>query len=281
MPNPEASEIEVTAWPARDAAAELADLPYARLTQRHAPAPDRRRQWMMLAVVVLAHALVVWFVWAVLRPALHRRLAGDVFSVTLLEPADTPPPPALLPPPPLAGAPAAPLVHREAISRNATRATLEGSKAPPLRLFGANGEIRLAPPSSAKSAPAYSAAGLQSSHIYNGKPLPYHPGRFNKAWAPLNETLGQKTVGRAIDKAIDKTTLKKTVTLPGGIKIQCAISPLMLLGGCSGMPPQPPPKNDDDIRLSLPPAQTLTGRKVALPASASSVPPPSAAASGR
>lgn len=279
MPEFETREDDPDAWPEaappRDAAAELVEMPYQRLTQRRPPPPDRRSLWMLLAVVVLVHLLIGWFAYIVLRPALQRRLAQGVFAVNLIEPAnDLPPPPPLLPPPPLPGAPPAPAVHYEAPLRNATKATMEGTPPPRLRLFGANGQVLIvAPTTSTPPAPAYKEAGLPSSHIYNGKPLPYHPNPLNKAWAPLNESLGQKTIGRALDKAIDKTTVKKVVHLPGGIKIQCAVSPLMLLGGCSGMPPQPPPPNDNDIRLSLPPARTLTGKKVPLPASAASVAP--------
>lgn len=283
MPEFETREDDPNAWPEaappRDAAAELVGMPYQRLTQRRPPPPDRRSLWLMLAVVVLVHLLVGWFAYLVLRPALQRRLTEGMFDVSLVEPAaDLPLPPPLMPPPPLPGATAPPRVHYEAPLRNATKATLDGSKAPRLQLFGANGQVQLASPTSAPP-PAYRAAGLQSSQIYNGKPLPYHPTKLNKAWAPLNENLAQKTIGRALDKAIEKTTVKKVVHLPGGIKIQCAVSPLMLLGGCSGMPPQPPPPNDNDIRLSLPPARTLTGKKVPLPASAASVQSPPA--SGR
>lgn len=279
MPHSEAQEDESAAWSndhavPRDAAVELADLPYQRLTQRHSPPPDRRNLWLLFAAVVLAHLLVAWVAYLVLRPSFQRRELGGVFSVTLIEPAQDLPPPPLLAPPPIPGAPQPPRVHYEAPARNATKATLEGSKAPPLRLFGANGEIRLAPQASARPAPAYSAAGLQSSHIYDGKPLPYKATPFNKAWAPDHETLGHKTVGRAFEKAAEATTVKKTVRV-GGVRIHCAVSPLLLFAGCKPDDPQPPPKNDNDIRLSLPPAQTLTGKKVVLPKSASSTGSPS------
>ena len=285
MPRNDGTEIEVPAeFPEhgtiRDAAAELASLPYVRLTQR-APGPrDRRALWLLLALVLLAHLLLVWLAWRILRPSSQRHTDRGAIAVMLIEPAaNLPPPPPLLAPPPLPGQRTTlpPPVHREAPAKGAISANLEGVKPPSLTLYQSNGQIRI-PPSAASvaPAPAYRAPGIEGSRISSGaSPIPYRPTRFNKAWAPLNETLGQKTIGRAVDKAIEKTTLKKTVTLPGGIKIRCAVSPLALLAGCAGMPPQPPPKNDDDIRLSMPPAETLTGKKVKLPpASASSIPPP-------
>lgn len=158
-------------------------------------------------------------------------------------------------------------------------ATLESSEGHPLDLYNAQGQVRLAPGSAPPgSAPAYRTPELKGSQIGGGKPpITYKPTRFNKDWAPVNESLGAKTVGRAIDKAVEKTTIKKTIHLPGGIKLHCALSPLALFAGCKGDEPAPPPKNDKDIRLSMPPAQTLTGKKVPVPSSASSVPPPASA----
>jgi hypothetical protein len=279
-------EIEVQAeYPDRghfrDAAAELSSLPYERLTQRTPVARDRRALWMLLVMVLLAHVVLVWLAWRILRPSPHRHGERNVIAVMLSEPSAVPPPPPLLPPPPLPGQPARTSmprpVHHEAPARGATSATLEGVKAPPLTLYQSNGQIQIPPSAStAAPAPAYRAPGIKGSQIYSGKsPVPYTPTRFNKDWAPDKESLGQKTIGRAVDKVIEKTTLKKTVHLPGGIKLHCALSPLALFAGCKGDDPQPPPKNDNDVRLSMPPAETLTGKKVVVPSSASSVPPPS------
>lgn len=265
----------------------LPDVPYVRLTQRVQPPPDRRGLWLLLTLVLVAHVVLVWVGWRILRPAPVRYDERDVLSVSLIEPsANLPaPPPMLAPPPPLPGQPAraAPPprpLHYVPPAKGAMQAQMEGVKGPPLSLYQANGQIRTAP-ASAAPAPAYSAPEIKGSQIYSGKsPLPYKPTRFNQAWAPDHETLGAKTIGRAVDKAIEKTTVTKTVHLPGGIKLHCALSPLALFAGCKGDDPQPPPKNDDDIRLSMPPPETLTGKKVVVPSSASSVPPPSAPASG-
>jgi hypothetical protein len=260
----------------RDAAAELSGLPYVRLTQRVEPPRGRRSLWVLLAIVLLAHAVLVWLAWLVLGPVHPRRGERGVIAVSLIEPGpNLPSPPPLVAPPPLPGQPPPRRVPYEPPAKGAISATLEGIKEPRLELYQPNGQIRLPPGSRpAAPAPAYSAPAIQASHIDSGKsPIPYKPTRFNKDWAPDKQSLGAKTIGRAFDKAVDKTTLKKTIHLPGGIKVHCAISPLILLAGCAGDPPQPPASNEDDIRLSLPPPETLTGKKVVIPKSGSSVAP--------
>lgn len=293
MPRNEGQEIEELApsrdrGVLRDAAAELADLPWVRLTQREEPPRDRRSLWLLVALVVAAHVLLAWLAHLVLRPAPYHRDESGVIAVSLIEPAsELPAPPPLVPPPPLQGKPAAAAparpLHYEAPAKGAISATLEGVKGPPLQLYESNGRVRLPPGGSGKPAqePAYRAPGIKGSQIYSGtSPVPYNPTRFNQDWAPDKESLGQKTVGRAVEKAIDKTTVRKTVKLPGGIKLHCALSPLALFAGCKGDDPQPPPKNDDDIRLSMPPPETLTGKKVPVPTSASSAIRPAPSSSG-
>jgi hypothetical protein len=268
----------------RDAAAELADLPWVRLTQRQEPPRDRRSLWLLVGLVIAAHVLLGWVAYLILRPAPYSRDESGVIAVSLLEPAsELPPPPPLVPPPPLQGQPAAPArrLHYVPPAKGAISATLEGVNGPPLQLYESNGQVRL-PPSAGESAPtaAYRTPEIKGSQISSGKsPLPYKPTRFNKDWAPDKESLGQKTIGRAVDKVIEKTTVQKTVRLPGGIRLHCALSPLALFAGCKGDDPQPPPGNDDDIRLSMPPPETLTGKKVPLPKPASSAAKPAPAAS--
>lgn len=272
----------------RDAAAELSGLPYVRLTQRVEPPRDRRNLWLLVALVVVAHMLLAWLAYLILRPAPYHPNANGVIAVTLIEPgSELPaPPPLPPPPPPLPGQPAPPApprpVHHEAPAKGAISATLEGVKEPRLQLYESNGQVRLPTNASQQPAPApaYSTPRLKGSRIYSGQsPVPYKPTRFNEDWAPDKESLGQKTIGRAVDKVIEKTTVKKTVHLPGGIRLHCALSPLALFAGCRGDDPQPPPKNDDDIRLSMPPPETLTGKKVPLPKSASSTQLPASSSS--
>ncbi|MGH8111221.1 MAG: hypothetical protein ACREPF_04005 [Rhodanobacteraceae bacterium] len=295
MPRNDALQIEAQAQAPdrggfRNVAIGLPELPYVRLTQRVPPPRDRRGMWLLLALVLLAHALLGWLGWRYLWPVLPHAGEGGAIAVTVIEPTPAlPPPPPLVAPPPLPGQPAPvappapppPRVHYEAPVKGAISATLESSKGKPLDLYNPNGQIRLAPTvQPPASAPAYRAPEVTGSHISSGKsPVPYNPTRFSKDFEPTNQSLGEKTIGRALNKAIEKTTVQKTIKLPGGIKVHCAASPLLIFAGgllgCSGEPPPPPPKNDDDIRLSMPPAETLTGKKVVVPGSATSVPPPS------
>lgn len=292
MPRNDAQQIEVQAQPrdggvAGDVASDLASLPYVRLTQRRPPPRDRKHIWALLALVLAAHVLLVWLAWLILRPSPNEGNESGVMAVTLIEPtAALPLPPPLVPPPPLPGrqaqpAPPPPPRHYVPPAKGAISATLEGATGQPLKLYRPNGQILLPSKAPAASAPVYRAPELHGSQIYDGKsPITYKPTIFNKAWAPINQSLGAKTVGRAFDKAVDKTTVQKTVTLPGGIKVHCAVSPLVLFLGCGPTAPQPPPENDHDVRLSMPPPQTLTGKKVPLPASASSAAQPAVESSG-
>lgn len=262
------------------AGVDMPDLPYVRLTQRGRPPRERRSLWTLLALVLLGHVLLAWLAYLVLKPSPYTHVEGGAFTVTLVEPAsELPPPPPLVPPPPLPGQPPPPLVHHETSAPGAITATLEGVKTPRLDLYDSNGQIRLSTgaPKQPAAVPAYGAPALKGSQVYSGKsPVPYKPTRFNKDWAPDHETLGAKTVGRAFDKAVEKTTVVKTIHLPGGLKVKCGISPLLLLAGCQPPPPPsaPPDALENDVRLSMPPPATLTGKKVAMPSSASSVPPP-------
>lgn len=278
MPRNEGLEIEVPLQPrgrgiVRDAAAEIPDLPYLRLTGRIPPPRDRRNLWILLALVLVGHAFLGWVVYQYLhRPPYH----GDhgAIAVSIIEPTAAPSPPPELAPPPLEAQPAPPprRLHYVPPAKGAISATLESAKGKPLELYNSNGQIRLNTSEKSAPAPAFSAPEIKGSQIYSGKsPVPYKPTPFAKGFEPTNQSLGAKTIGRAFDKAVEKTTVQKTIHLPGGIKVHCAVAPLLLMAaGCSGDAPQPPPTNDDDVRLSMPPAETLTGKKVTVPPSASS-----------
>jgi hypothetical protein len=80
-------------------------------------------------------------------------------------------------------------------------------------------------------------------------PITYQATRFDGDWAKGN------TVDQALQKIVDKTTVKKTVRLPGGVRVHCAV--FLLFGGCSGEPPAPPSAKDGDERLSMAPAKSL------------------------
>lgn len=249
---------------------DLPELAYVRASQR-AVVPPARRRWLLLALVMLAHLALGWLAYLVLRPAIDQRRLGNAIAITLIEPAsELPPAPPMVPPPPLEGQAAPPRpVPYVPPAKGAIQAEMQGVKSPPLDLYNRNGAVRV-PPTSAAPEPGYRTPELKASHIYDGKsPITYQPTRFNDAWAPVNQTLGGKAMDK-VERVIEKTTIKKTVHLPGGINVHCAVNPLLALAGnligCGGDPPPPPPDNDKDIRLSLPPPKTLTGKKVVVPA---------------
>jgi hypothetical protein len=249
------------------------DGPPPRLTQRPRPPRDRRRMGWLLALVLAAHALaIVWLMWG--APA--RRVAqNQAIEVTFFETAPLPPPPPLPPMPALPSAPLPPPVHLRHIVPRAPGSITATIETPPrqLDLYGQNGQIRMSQGGPSASAPVYREVMPTGDPVLTiNTPLHYKPTRFNKDWPPVNQTNG----GKLLNKVIDKTTVKKTVKLPTGDRVTCAVNPLLALAGglffCHGEIP-PPPKNDQDIRLSLPPAETLTGKKVVVPSSAASVAP--------
>jgi len=84
----------------------------------------------------------------------------------------------------------------------------------------------------------------------------YRPTRFEQDWAPE----GESSVDTALRRAVEKTTMKHTFHLPRGVRVECAVMPLlpMSLLGCKN--PDPPPKPVDAQvyeRMHLAPAKPL------------------------
>lgn len=100
--------------------------------------------------------------------------------------------------------------------------------------------------------------------------IEYKPTRFEQDWAPANED----AVTGALRRAVEKTSLKHTFHLPRGIRIECAVRPLVLapmaLLGCHNPdPPAKPLAQKIYDRLNLPPAKPLVK-----PVTAATVPAP-------
>jgi hypothetical protein len=94
----------------------------------------------------------------------------------------------------------------------------------------------------------------------------YKSTRFNRDWTPLDES----SVDTALRHAVEKTTATHTFHLPRGVRIKCAISPLlpMALFGCgSGDPPPEPLADKVYDRMHLAPANPVVA-----PAPATSAP---------
>jgi len=65
----------------------------------------------------------------------------------------------------------------------------------------------------------------------------YRPTRFEQDWTPEDES----SVDTALRRAVEKTTVKHTFHLPRGVRVECAVKPLLpiALFGCGN--PDPPP----------------------------------------
>ncbi|WEN14782.1 hypothetical protein PY254_16340 [Rhodanobacter sp. AS-Z3] len=97
----------------------------------------------------------------------------------------------------------------------------------------------------------------------------YQPTRFEQDWAPE----GESSVDTALRRAVEKTRVSHTFHLPRGIRVKCAVTPLLpiALFGCTN--PDPPAKPLDQKiydRLNLAPANPVA---TPTPAAASSVKP--------
>jgi hypothetical protein len=220
-----------------------------------APA-HRRAAWV---VVLLLHGVFALLAWYAMRPVASRSpppAPEEIMQVRLIggaPVANTPPPPPLALPP----APSSPPVPRhppEPPAKNAM--VLQTPPAPAPRLFDEHGQPLLPATASTAPAPDYVQRMPQGDTriMRHDSPVKYRPTRFEKDWDP-----GGNAVDSALQKLVDKTTVKKTVRLPGGIRLHCAVSLAMLAGGCGGDPPPPPSRKDGDERLNMAPAKSLDG----------------------
>lgn len=236
------------------------------------PPPERWRWGLALLITIVFHVVLIVLVRLEMRPryiAPPQNERENAITVNLYEtpaaPAEAPTPPPPIELPPLRTREVSTRrVHVEQHNPGAITATIGETQSAP-RLYNSQGQVLLPPPSSA-GAPQHAAPRpSEPSLMKHSTPLPYQSTRFNKDWAPENESLGHK----AFRKAVDATTAGKTIRLPGGMKVKCVASPLVLAFGCGPQPPPPPPKNDNDERLSLPPPVSLTGKKIDAPAAPS------------
>jgi hypothetical protein len=225
---------------------------------------DRRQVWPALVVAVLLHALFVMVIWHAMRPALladavHVR-HEEAMQIRFIEstPAPgAPPPPAA---PSLPSRPAAPtrIVAPPKVREPAAKDAMTIQPPPPkpataASLFDKEGQPVLP---AAASTPAPPTPGYvqrmpqgDTKVMSHDNPVTYQATRFDGDWAKGS------AVDQALQKVVDKATVKKTVRLPGGVRVHCAV--FLLFGGCSGEPPAPPSAKDGDERLSMAPAKSL------------------------
>jgi len=110
-----------------------------------------------------------------------------------------------------------------------------------------------------------------TSIMSHGTPnIGYQPTRFDQDWTPE----GESSIDTALRHAVEKTTVKHTFHLPRGVRVECAVMPLlpMSLFGCKN--PDPPAKPLDAKvyeRLHLAPANPVASPA---PAASSAAPTP-------
>jgi hypothetical protein len=224
------------------------------------PAHEPQWRWLALVVAVLLHGVFMLAIWYGMRPPpiatpsdVHADEVLQVRFITRAPATHATPPPMQAPPPPRART----LPKRaEPVAKNAMTLQVPTPKpVEPVRLYDENGQPLL--PASPASAPApgyvQNLPRGDARIMQHNNPIKYQPTRFEDDWAKGN------AVDRALQKLVDKTTLKKTIRLPRGVRIHCAISIAALAGGCGSEPPPPPSAKDGDERLSMAPAQPLDG----------------------
>ncbi|MEW9572435.1 hypothetical protein ABQJ54_11800 [Rhodanobacter sp. Si-c] len=246
----------------------MATIPRSRRLRRREPSRGHRLAWLVLLLTVLLHLVFALMVWWAMRPPSSLRLgaaapATDVLEVRFIPAATAPaakapPPVPLLPPPPSrtpprhAAAPAA--KHALSVQLPAPAPAPAASVAAP-RLFDRNGQVILPAAANGAAVPEYVQGMPQGDTriMQHDNPVKYQATRFDKDWG--NGTTN--SIDDALQKAVDKTTVKHTFHLPGGIHIHCAVSLAALAGGCGGDPPPPPPPKDGDVRMDMAPARPL------------------------
>ncbi len=97
----------------------------------------------------------------------------------------------------------------------------------------------------------------------------YKATRFDRDWTPE----GESSIDTAMRHAVEKTTVKHTIHLPRGLRVECAITPLMpmALFGCHNPDPPPAPVAAKVYeRMRLAPAKPLAPPA---PATSTALPP--------
>ncbi|MFC5437237.1 hypothetical protein ACFPME_11760 [Rhodanobacter umsongensis] len=225
------------------------------------PAHERPWRWLALVAAVLLHGVFMVAIWYGMRPpplaAPRDMQASEVLQVRFI--ARTPatlaaPPPRQAPPPPpkIRALPK----RSEPVAKNAMTLQLP-TPTPPraVRLYDEHGQPLLPAASASTPAPGYvqNLPRGDARIMQHDSPIKYQATRFEDDWSKGS------AVDQALQKLVDKTTVKKTIHLPGGVRIHCGVSLAMLAGGCGGDPPAPPSAKDGDERLSMAPARPLDG----------------------
>jgi hypothetical protein len=92
--------------------------------------------------------------------------------------------------------------------------------------------------------------------LHRAPNIGYKPTRFEGDWTPY----GESSLDTALRRAVEKTTVEHTFHLPRGIRVKCAVRPLLpiALFGCANPDPPPAPVAEKVYdRLHLAPANPV------------------------
>ena len=242
---------------------------------RRPPPRDRVRFTLAIVLTLVLHIALILLVRYEMQPRAMVAFAPpddhpDVLEVRFIEPtrpappvADVPPPPPVAEPPPKVRSPEAtrPEPPRpkkkpedETPVETAAPAPAPTGQAPQPALFGSDGSVAM-PTSGAGSRPDFvPRKPTDDTGIMSHKTtVTYTQTRFEKDWAPRDEN----ALSKGVRQVIEKTTVKQTVDLGHGTRVNCATVLFVLPAGCSGEDPSKASKKDGDVRLNMAPANPL------------------------
>ncbi|WP_426285488.1 hypothetical protein [Luteibacter sp. E-22] len=240
---------------------------------RRPPPRDRLRRVLAMVVALVLHVFIVMVVRYEMQPRLPAGFVppvdrDDVLEVRFIEPArpappvaDVPPPPPVAEPPPKVRSPEA--TRPEPPRRKEPRPEqppAENTPAPPAAqapapaLFSADGSIVMPKqqgPGTTTQADFVARKPTDDTTIMSHKTtVTYKETRFEKDWAPRDENV----LNKGLRRAIESTTVKKTIDLGHGTRVKCATVFFVLPVGCGGEDPSKASKKDGDVRLNMAPA---------------------------
>lgn len=246
---------------------------------RNRPAPRNRvRFTLSLAAALFFHLLLIFVVIYEMQPRVQLAFAvpddqPEAMEVRFIEPA--PPAPAVNAPPPPVEEPLPKVRSPEATRPEPPRPKklpkdeqpVEEAKteapAPPAasaptdaadrpRLFSTDGTVAMPTtgPGSGKSDYTPPRPTDNTGIMSHKTSITVTQTRFEKDWAPRDEN----ALSKGMRRAIETTTVKKTIDLGHGTRINCATVFFVLPVGCGGEDPSKASKKDGDQRLNMAPA---------------------------
>lgn len=263
------------AWPNGLTPLDPDTLAALRAMRQRRPAPrDRLSVSLAVAAAIILHLLLIVVVSYEMQPRVQIGFyvphgPPDVLEVRFIDRAPPPAAPSASPPPPVTEPP--PKVRSAEATRpeppprkkkpdEATPAVTPPD-APPATapaasgVFSADGSIVLPRGTPGSGGSDYTpprptdATGVMSHKTT----VTYTQTRFEKDWAPRDENV----LSQGMRRAIETTTVKKTVDLGHGVRVNCSTVFFVLPVGCGGEDPSKAAHKDGDTRLNMAPANPL------------------------